>query len=148
MWEFLTRVDLFGGLAPETLKLLEPGTQVRSFARGSRLFVQGGEHAALYVIVTGQVRTERRHPDIRGAVVLAELGPGEVVGAQGILDGMPCTHTAVVTDPTEAVEVPAGSMARLLAHPSARSRRLMDTFSSRLQPQGMFALGRQPLQDG
>lgn len=42
-------------------------------------------------IERGRVRVERAHPQLTEPILLAELGPGEVVGEMGVLDGAPAT---------------------------------------------------------
>lgn len=131
MKEFLTRIDLFRGLTSDVLALLEPETHRVRFSPGSKLYVQGGVPAAVYVIISGRVRTERRHPDIQGAVVLAEHGPGDAVGGGGVLDAEPHSHTAIALEPTETVELPAAGLVRLLAESAEMSSRFMNAFKPR-----------------
>lgn len=98
---------------------------------------QGEVADVMHVITSGQVRVERTHPDLLGSIMLAELGPSEVVGEIGVLDGEPRTATVIATEDTDTLEISAGDLARvLLDHPEVTlallqvvSRRLRDTDS-------------------
>jgi len=73
------------------------------FAAGEALVHEGSEAAALFLIASGAVRVMK---DENGeALMLAELGPGEVVGEIGIVLRRPASATVLATHPTVALEL-------------------------------------------
>ncbi len=73
------------------------------FAAGEALVHEGSEAAALFLIASGAVRVMK---DEGGeALMLAELGPGEVVGEIGIVLRRPASATVLATHPTVALEL-------------------------------------------
>lgn len=79
----------------------------RQFAKGDELMKQGDPATTMYVILAGRVSVVREHQDLSTPIVLAYLGPGEVVGEMGLLDGEPRSATVTAVEDTIAVEVPA-----------------------------------------
>lgn len=91
----LTVRDAIAALPPPGLRgLLTAGDRVL-FEKGAELVRQGEPSDALYLILWGRVRVTRTHPDLQQPLVLATLGPGEVVGEMGLLDET--TRSATVT---------------------------------------------------
>ena len=107
----------------------------RSFASGERLMKQGEKAESMWVILTGKVSVVREHPDLAAPIPLATLGPGEVVGEMGLLDGDPRSATVTAAEATIAMEIPQNALSLLVAeHPDVYSalvkvlsRRLRDT---------------------
>ncbi len=105
----------------------------RAFPMGKLLMQQGEPADTLYIILSGLVRVERSHPDLLQSVVLAELGPGEVVGEMGLLDGKPRSATVTALADTETLEVSAADLAYIvLRHPEV-SMALLQKISRRLR---------------
>jgi CRP-like cAMP-binding protein len=105
----------------------------RSFPMGSLLMQQGEPADTMYVILSGRVRVERTHPDLIEPVVLADLGPGEVVGEMGLLDGQPRSATVTAVEDTETLEMDAADLSyTVLRYPEA-SMALLQTISRRLR---------------
>ena len=93
--------DAIGGLPPAGLRgLLTAGERVM-FEKDAALVRQGEPSDALYLVLWGRVIVTRMHPDLRQPLVLATLGPGEVVGEMGLLDDT--TRSATVTAIDEIV---------------------------------------------
>ena len=84
--ELLARVPLLSGLEARELERIAQVAIPRSFPKGARVFHEGDESDACYVIREGEVRVTREHSDGR-AIALATLGPGELVGELAMLDG-------------------------------------------------------------
>lgn len=105
--DILTRVDIFRPVSADALQQLAALGRRRFFAPGDVLMRQGEPSAAMYVIAAGKVRVERSHRDLKGPVVLAHLGDGEVVGEMGVLDGAPRSATVVAESHVETMELDA-----------------------------------------
>ena len=85
----LGKVAAFGALPPAAFGRLAALGRERAYADGEALMRQGEAGDAMYAILAGRARVERAHPDLPAPLVLAELGPGELVGELGALDGRP-----------------------------------------------------------
>ena len=107
MLDVLSQVSLFAPLPPTGLTRLAQQGKTRRFPASSHLMHQGDVGDSMYIIVEGRVRVERSHPALLEPVLLAELGPGEVVGEVGLLDGEPRTATVTAITDTETLELDA-----------------------------------------
>lgn len=84
----------------------------KQFAAGAVLIRQGDISDCIHVIISGRVRVERSHPNETDPLLLAELGPGEVVGEIGIATGAPRSATVIAIEDTETVELRAEAWRR------------------------------------
>jgi CRP/FNR family transcriptional regulator len=133
MLNVLAEVSLFAPLPPIGLVRLAQQGKTRHFPAGSPLMHQGDVSDALYIIVEGRVRVERSHPALLGPVLLAELGPGEVVGEMGLLDREPRTATVRAVKDTETLELDAATLElTILAYPEVGTA-LLRVLSRRLR---------------
>lgn len=71
------------------------------FRPGEVLFNEGDEGGALYVIRSGRVVVYRERNNTE--IVLAEVGPGEVIGTMTLLHNEPRTASVRALEPVEAV---------------------------------------------
>ena len=79
------------------------------FKAGSLLFKEGDEGGGLYILRRGRVRVFRERNNLE--VVLAELGPGDVLGTMTLLTGEPRTASVRALEEVEAVIMDAASFA-------------------------------------
>lgn len=82
----LRSVPLFGELDEQELERFSRVAIPRSFPAGARVFHEGDQSDACYIVRAGTFRVTREHPDGR-AITLATLGPGDIVGELAMLDG-------------------------------------------------------------
>lgn len=89
--ELLKNIPLFAKIEPSKLKLLAFTSERLSYANGQVLFSQGDSGDAAYIIIGGTasvlIETEN------GAVEIAQLSKGDVVGEIAILCDVPRTAT-------------------------------------------------------
>ncbi|MCP3962964.1 MAG: cyclic nucleotide-binding domain-containing protein [bacterium] len=76
---------IFGPLDLEVLRELEAEIEWLTLKSGQDLFRQGEPADAAYIVVSGRLRAAVETP--RGEQVLAEMGPGEMVGEMALLTG-------------------------------------------------------------
>jgi CRP-like cAMP-binding protein len=94
---------------------------------------QGELSTTMHVIVAGKVRAERTHPDLLVSVVLAELGPGEVVGEMGVLENEPRSATVTALEPTETVELSQEALMQTITRYPEVSTSLLRMLSRRIR---------------
>lgn len=80
-----------------------------NFRAGQLLFKEGDEGGDLYVIRRGRVVVYRQRNQTE--IVLAEVGPGEVLGTMTLLNNEPRTASVRALEPVEAVVMNAASFA-------------------------------------
>jgi len=105
----------------------------------------------MFVIVEGQLRVTKHGHDRE--VVLATLGPGEVVGEIALLDNAPRTASVTADSPSTLIRIPAEAFESLIED-SRVVRRMFRTVTSRLRgiedtlrhEERMAALGRMAAQ--
>jgi cAMP-dependent protein kinase regulator len=74
------------------------------FEPGDALVHEGAEVGSLFLIASGHVRVVKEEEGGE-SLILAELGPGDVVGEIGVVLRRPATATVVATHPTVALEL-------------------------------------------
>jgi cAMP-dependent protein kinase regulator len=90
----------------------------KTFAPGDELVAEGSETEGLFVIASGTVRVSKNDADGE-PLVLAELGPGDVVGEIGIVLRRPATATVRALSATVAMELTRAEFAAAIkAHPT------------------------------
>jgi CRP/FNR family transcriptional regulator, cyclic AMP receptor protein len=133
MLSILSEVEMFKTIPAAGLALLEQRGQIRTFGARRALMRQEDPGRCMYVVVKGRVRVERGHRHLTQPIVLAELGPGEVVGATGLLDDAPRAATVTAVDETEALELDVTALAHLVIQFPDVSMTLLRSLSRRLR---------------
>jgi len=113
-------------------RLAAAGTR-REFATGELLMRQGEPAESLFVILSGKVSVVREHPDLSTPIMLATLGPGEIVGEMGLLDGEPRSATVTALEDMVTMEVPDAVLGEMVKrHPDLYAT-LVKVLSRRLR---------------
>lgn len=111
--ELLRHLPLLAGLSEVELQRIAQVAVARSFPKGARVFHEGDESDACYVVRSGEVRVTREHSDGR-AIALATLGPGEIVGELAMLDGEVRSASVEALSDVELLAISAPDMRGLL----------------------------------
>ena len=115
--ELLKSVALFSDLEEAELERFSHVAVPRSFPAGTRVFHEGDNSDACYIVKEGTFRVTREHSDGR-AITLATLGRGEIFGELAMLDGDKRSASAEALTDGELLALPAGDVRSLLArHP-------------------------------
>ena len=130
--ELLARVPLLSGLDPAELERIAQVAVPRSYPKGARVFHEGDESDACYVIRDGEVRVTREHSDGR-AIALATLGPGELVGELAMLDGGVRSASLEALTDIELLAVSAADMRGLLERNAEITAKLVVALTKRLR---------------
>jgi CRP/FNR family transcriptional regulator len=115
--ELLRSVPLFSDLEQGELERFSLVAVPRSFPAGTRVFHEGDESDACYIVRSGSFRVTREHSDGR-AITLASLGPGDIFGELAMLDGEVRSASVEALTDGELLALPGGEVRSLLArHP-------------------------------
>jgi CRP/FNR family transcriptional regulator, cyclic AMP receptor protein len=102
-FELLRRVPIFAEIEPAKLKLLAFMSERVGFDPGKRLMQQGEPADAAYLIIEGHAEVIAETP--AGPVILATVGPNEIVGEMGILCNAPRNATICAKDRLIALRI-------------------------------------------
>ncbi len=95
---------ILGAVGPEERNQIIDLFGTRSFERGETLVREGDEAAGLFLIASGGVSVIGKDAD-GDDIILADLGPGDVVGEISLVLRRPATATVVAAHPTIALEL-------------------------------------------
>jgi CRP-like cAMP-binding protein len=103
----LKRFPLFKDVDESKLSKIAPFTMLVEFAEGKTIIQEGGYSNDFYAIDEGKVRVERAGEKI------AELGPGDVFGEQGLLERQERSATVVAESSVRALKIEHWELARM-----------------------------------
>lgn len=103
----LQQVPLFSDVPEESLGKIAPFTSVDEFVEGTHVLKEGGFSNDFYVITEGGATVERDGKQI------AELGPGDVFGEQGLLEKEQRSATVTATSTLRVIKIENWELARM-----------------------------------
>jgi CRP-like cAMP-binding protein len=116
--EALGRVWIFQGLVPEELAQLAALARPRQFKARETIVEKGDAARQLYVLLRGRAKVATRGVD-GSDTGLNVMGPGEVFGEIGILDGQPRSATVSTLEECEMAVLEVEAFRDFLAaHPT------------------------------
>jgi CRP-like cAMP-binding protein len=127
----LRRHWLFAGTPSDSLAPMAARSRVVRFVAGEEIFAEGDDPDGLYLIVAGAVRIQARGAG--GEVLLAMLGPNELFGEMGVLDGERRSGNAEAVERSTLFFVPAEAFEELASQSSALCVRLLVLLANRLR---------------
>ncbi|MDQ3036318.1 MAG: cyclic nucleotide-binding domain-containing protein [Myxococcota bacterium] len=105
MTNLVRHSTILNAVAPAQQAELMARFETTTFQVGDVLVTQGEEAAGLFLIASGSVRVSSKDAD-GDRIVLAELGPGDVVGEIGLVLRRPATATVTASHPTITLHLP------------------------------------------
>lgn len=130
--ELLTSVPLFADLSQDELERIAAVAVPRAFPRGVRVFHEGDQSDACYIVRSGDLRVTREHSDGR-AIALATLGPGDFFGELAMLDGGTRSASVETLSDVELLALPAADMRRVIAEHGDIAAKLIVAITRRLR---------------
>ena len=121
----LERVPTLHLLGSASLRMLAIGSEQRNIARGDRLFSQGDEADAGFVVQSGRFRVD----DGAGAETIA--GPATLIGELALIVPMRRPSSATALEASTVLRLARSLFQRVLESDPAAARRLRDEFASR-----------------
>ena len=117
--EALRETILFAELDDEQLDHIADASSVQSLQRNVVLFEEGDEPGEFYLVLSGRVAIAQESDDGRESL-LAVLGPGELFGEMGFLDGHNRSAQARALEESDVLVVPYAELRLLYEnHPTA-----------------------------
>ena len=119
--DLLTRLassPLFKGLDASSLSELASAMQWMRLPGGERLFEQGEESDALYLLLYGRLAAVRVRDD-GSTIPVGTVGPGECVGEIGLIGSIPRSARVTALRDSEVLRLPRAAFERLVSrHPA------------------------------
>jgi uncharacterized membrane protein len=138
----LEGVTLFRSMDDQERRALAAVMDLREIRSGETVFHQGDQGDSLLCVVEGQL--DALVKDIAGQeIVLAAIGPGEVVGEMSMLDGRPRSATVRCVEDARLLVLERDDLLQILprsphmaldmmSHMAARARKVDDVLRSRV----------------
>jgi CRP/FNR family transcriptional regulator, cyclic AMP receptor protein len=128
----LSEVSLFRGLSPEELERLAPLLRERTFSAGASVVIAEQPGEAIFVVLEGSVKVHLEQPDADG-VILAVLGPGEVVGEMSLADSLGRSASVRTLEETRFVWAEGATLREALLRSPTMALNLANLLSRRLR---------------
>lgn len=103
----LKNIPLFAGVEDDKLSKVATFATLESAVEGKTIIREGGYANDLYAIEEGTVRVERDGEH------LADLGPGDVFGEQGLLEKSQRSATVIATSPVRLIKIEHWELSRM-----------------------------------
>jgi CRP/FNR family transcriptional regulator len=127
----LREVELFRDLGAGDLERIREPMRERVVPAGSDLITQGEPGDVFFAVLDGSLKVYRRRRD-GGEVILAIVGPGEIVGELPA-DARAHTNGVAALDETRVLSLAGGSFRRLVDEIPALRAGLVNLLSERLR---------------
>jgi len=95
----LKKFELFKDVDESKLSKIAPFTMLVEFPEGKTVIQEGGYSNDFYAIESGTAKVER------GGETIADIGPGDVFGEQGLLERQERSASVVATSPLRALKI-------------------------------------------
>jgi CRP-like cAMP-binding protein len=103
----LKRVPLFAEVPDESLSKIAPFTKIDEFAEGKEIIKEGGYSNDFFVIEDGTAKVER------AGETIAELGPGDIFGEQGLLEKQARSASVIATSTLKVIKIEHWELSRM-----------------------------------
>ena len=123
----LRDVPLFRGCAEPSLTRLADRTSEVDFRPGASIVQQGQVGNGLFVVVAGTARV------VSGDHVLAQLGPGAVIGELSVIDQEPRVASVVALEPVVCLALASWDLLAILDTDPQLARNLLSELAGRLR---------------
>ncbi|MBL9018467.1 MAG: cyclic nucleotide-binding domain-containing protein [Myxococcales bacterium] len=127
--EAIAAAPLFAMLSPETLGRLVAEVQLVDVADGATLYEVGDPADTMFIVVDGRVRL---YSSDRTPAMIADLGPGDVLGVVGLVADEPRPLSAVATEPCRLLSLHRRSLLTLVRETEGLREAVIDLARQRL----------------
>lgn len=129
--DFVRRLPLFEGLAPDDLQRLLDMADPVQLQAGQPLMKEGETGDSLYVVLDGEFEISKRSGE--QDLVIAVRGRGEVLGEMSLLNRAPHSASVRALRQSDLLRISRDAFEKLLASSAAAALAMLHTVSGRLQ---------------
>lgn len=130
--DVLSGITLFKGVPTHELERLGPLVHKRIFPAGASVLTAEQPGEAIYIIIEGSVKIHLFTPDGTD-VILAVLGPGEVVGEMSLADSLGRSANATTLEESALLWIDRRTFRSSVESSAVLARNLADILSRRLR---------------
>jgi signal transduction histidine kinase len=141
--EFLRKIPLFADLSDEDTNQICRSSRRLTVAAGTRVIEEGAPGDALYVVLAGEVEVSKN--DSGREIVLANRGPGEVLGEMSLLEQRPRTASVRAVRESELLEISSDMFRQLLESSPSLATTILRTVAARLRSTESSMMQREKL---
>ncbi len=114
-------MELFQGMSEEELGWIAPSVERLRLEKGETVLEEGHENHRLFAVVSGRLKVWRRSEVEE--LVLAEVGPGELLGEMSVLEGGPASANVTALEASVVLALEGRVLEGLIeAHPRVAAR--------------------------
>jgi CRP/FNR family cyclic AMP-dependent transcriptional regulator len=103
----LKRIPLFAEVPDEALQKVAPFATLEEWPEGKEIVKEGGYSNHFFAIEEGKAKVSRAGEEI------AELGPGDVFGEQGLLEKQERSATVTAASPIKLIKIEHWELSRM-----------------------------------
>ena len=103
----LKGIPLFAEVPEEAVRKIAPFVTTDEFADGEAVIKEGGRSNAFYAIEEGTAKVER------AGEKLADLGPGDIFGEQGLLEKQERSASVIATSRLRVIKIEHWELSRM-----------------------------------
>lgn len=103
----LKRIPLFEGVADDALKQVATFATAEEFPEGTEIVKEGGYSNDFFAIEDGSAKVES------DGKKLADLGPGDVFGEQGLLENQERSASVIATSQIKVIKIEHWELSRM-----------------------------------
>ena len=126
----LEAIPLFRNLNPTELQALKLITQIKSFAPGQDIFLEGAAGDGVYFVKNGLIEISAGKSERH---VFSRLGAGEIFGEMSVIEHRPRSANASAAQASEVYFLPRGEMLSFIQRSPSLAFALLQQISHRLR---------------
>lgn len=131
MNDFLRAIPLFSGLDDYAIERLVAMSEEIELKPGDYLMREGEIGDSMYIVAAGKFQIRKKAGDAE--VVLAERGPGEVIGEMAVVDQAPRSASVMALTNARVLRIDQEMFMALLDWSPSSARAILKTFGQRLR---------------
>lgn len=112
--ELIASTSFFANASKAVLSTLGAAAEELVLVRGDVIFEEGSAPDAMYVVIEGRIAIAIANEVDDRESVITLMGPGELFGDLGILDGGPRSAGARAIEPSRVLRIPAATVLKTL----------------------------------
>ena len=128
----LRATSLLRSAPAEDLNALAAGSRLRNFRRGQVVFTRSDPGDTVIVVVSGRVKVTLRSAD-GGALTLAVIYPGGLLGELGVVDGGPRSADAETLEECQLLLIPREAIQDICARVPSAAQALTSSIAATLR---------------
>ncbi len=95
---------IFKGLSDEAVDRLGAAAAIKYLKRHATVFYDGDKSQSVFIIMSGRMHVLNSEADGK-EFIISQMGPGELFGEMGLIDGSLRSATVVAAEPSTLVEI-------------------------------------------